>query len=71
MAFQILRSPYSGLGHVQVLDALQGSLEQSSNILIEDTHRLTQMLADSVVEKCVQVLRQLRGITATYRMTTR
>eukprot|EP00891_Asterochloris_glomerata_P006879 jgi/Astpho2/6879/Aster-07878 len=61
----------SGLGHVQVLDALQGSLEQSSNILIEDTHRLTQMLADSVVEKCVQVLRQLRGITATYRMTTR
>ncbi len=71
MAFQMLRSPYSGLAHVQVLDALQGSLEQSSNILIEDTHRLTQMLADSVVEKCVQVLRQLRGITATYRMTTR
>eukprot|EP00891_Asterochloris_glomerata_P006880 jgi/Astpho2/6880/Aster-07879 len=58
-------------GAEQVLDALQGSLEQSSNILIEDTHRLTQMLADSVVEKCVQVLRQLRGITATYRMTTR
>ena len=71
MALQTLLSPYNSLAHVQVLDALHSSLKQSSNSLIEDTHRMTQMLADSVVEKCVQVLRQLRGITATYRMTTR
>ena len=71
MGFPRLRSPYKSPAHVQDIHALHSSLEQSSNNLIEDTHRLTQMLADSVVEKCVQVLRQLRGITATYRMTTR
>ncbi len=28
-------------------------------------------MADDVVEKCVAVVKQLKGITATYRMTTK
>ncbi|XP_027179730.1 conserved oligomeric Golgi complex subunit 2 [Coffea eugenioides] len=68
------------LGHVlgllkscstEVLDLVKQSILQGGNSLKDLLPHIMNSITDTLVEKSVEDLRQLKGITATYRMTNK
>ncbi|KAK9117522.1 hypothetical protein Sjap_016469 [Stephania japonica] len=56
---------------VEVLDLVKRSILQGGNILKDMIPLIMNTVRESLVEKSVEDLRQLKGITATYRMTNK
>ncbi|KAJ7556196.1 hypothetical protein O6H91_05G073700 [Diphasiastrum complanatum] len=74
----LLRTSYVGsvskcltLYSTELLLLVQNSILQSAQMLVDVVPALTDVLIEALAEKCVEVLRQLKGITATYRMTNK
>ncbi|KAL6757491.1 hypothetical protein V8C86DRAFT_2624124 [Haematococcus lacustris] len=55
-------------GLVEVVEQVLGQLADG---LEKQAHSVLSVMGDEVVEACVVVVKQLKGITATYRMTTK
>lgn len=55
----------------EVLTVVHDSIQQGADTLMHVIPRVTDALSDIFVKKCVEVLAQLKGITATYRMTNK
>ncbi|KAH9314170.1 hypothetical protein KI387_022797 [Taxus chinensis] len=55
----------------EVLALVKQSILQASQALIDSMPLILDAIIEAVVEKSVEVLRQLKGITATYRMTNK
>eukprot|EP00899_Mesostigma_viride_P006947 jgi/Mesvir1/16253/Mv08501-RA.2 len=51
--------------------AVRAAMEACVAQLLEPVEAVEDIMTDAVVDKCVEVLKQLRGITATYRMTNK
>ena len=58
-------------GGVQVVEAVKGSYQEAGRGLQAQGAPLKDAIVEVLMERCLTVLRQLRGITATYRMTAR
>lgn len=54
-----------------VQEASQQIVVAAAKSLLQRVEGISDVLTDVVAEKCVEVLRQLKGITATYRMTNK
>uniref|UniRef100_A0A0D6R2N2 Conserved oligomeric Golgi complex subunit 2 n=1 Tax=Araucaria cunninghamii TaxID=56994 RepID=A0A0D6R2N2_ARACU len=56
---------------VEVLALVKQSILHASQSLLDFMPTILDVMIEAVVEKSVEVLRQLKGITATYRMTNK
>ncbi len=54
-----------------VVSAVRAALAEAAGGLSGCGRSLAAVVTDEVVERCVAVVRQLKGITATYRMTSK
>lgn len=54
-----------------VLTVVERSILQGADLLMEIIPALTDVLTETLADKCVEVLKQAKGITATYRMTNK
>lgn len=64
-------SQYLSSSSTEVLDVVRISIEQGGVSLEKVLPLLTKTIIDVIVDKSVEDLRQLRGITATFRMTNK
>ncbi|KAG9451220.1 hypothetical protein H6P81_011185 [Aristolochia fimbriata] len=55
----------------EVLDLVKQSISQGGKLLQDMEPHIMEMMTEALVEKSVEDLRQLKGITATYRMTNK
>ncbi|CAM6106737.1 unnamed protein product [Calypogeia fissa] len=55
----------------EVLTVVEKSIAQGADLLMEVVPALTDVLTETLADKCVEVLKQAKGITATYRMTNK
>lgn len=55
----------------QVTEAVHSSFQQAASSLASQAGPVKDLIVDILLDRCLAVLRQLRGITATYRMTAR
>ena len=56
---------------VQAVDSIQAAVQEAAAGLESHAERVSKAVAGPLTEKCAVALGQMRGITATYRMTTR
>ena len=56
---------------LQVVDQVKGSFEEGAWSVQAGAEPVNQAIVSVLLDRCLAVLRQLRGITATYRMTAR
>jgi hypothetical protein len=56
---------------LQALEGLRGAMGEGCAAVAEHASAASAAAAQDLAEQCAAVLKQLRGITATYRMTTR
>lgn len=61
----------SGNNSEEVCEVVRQSLLQGTEALLAIVPALSDVLTEALTEKCVEVLRQVKGIIATYRMTNR
>lgn len=50
---------------------MQSSFQKAQHSMTAQAGPVKDAIADVLLDRCLTVLRQLRGITATYRMTAR
>eukprot|EP00271_Cylindrocystis_brebissonii_P011692 TRINITY_DN29604_c0_g1_i1.p1 TRINITY_DN29604_c0_g1~~TRINITY_DN29604_c0_g1_i1.p1 ORF type:complete len:817 (-),score=155.92 TRINITY_DN29604_c0_g1_i1:242-2692(-) len=56
---------------VEVIRAAERSVGQAADGLLQRTHAISDVVTEAIARKCIEVLGQLKGITATYRMTNK
>ncbi len=57
--------------NVQAAESIQVAVQEAASGVQSHAQCISQAVAGPLTEKCAAVLSQMRGITATYRMTTR
>lgn len=56
---------------MQAVESVQEAVQEAAGALVSHAERVSQAIAGPLTDKCATALGQMRGITATYRMTTR
>ena len=56
---------------MQAVESISSSFQEARTSLHAQAGPVTDAIVDVLMDRCLAVLRQLRGITATYRMTAR
>ncbi|KAL2613354.1 hypothetical protein R1flu_025046 [Riccia fluitans] len=55
----------------EIISIVKQSICQGADLLLDIIPALTDVLTEAVADKCVEALKQAKGITATYRMTNK